>query len=624
MLSILLSLSIAVHSPPGGGLAGVESPAPSPAGPVAALPRSARRVEIVSLLLAPGVADLAQLRELSGGSPAAQALDGLLFVRMNRLGVYDLRVPEGSAATLRAARLGELPGVEWAIAPGLGEWLESPDDPSYALQWQLSNNGGAGALAGADVGAELAWDVSTGDPSVLVAILDSGVEITHADLAANIWHNPADPPNGLDDDGNGLVDDTDGWDFFNDDGDVTGPVSHGTRVAGMVGARANDGAGVAGLAGGWGTAPGCRLLCVGVGDSFPDGSVVDDGILYAVDHGARVISLSLSLAGNPAIDLALDDAAANGVLVVCAAGNSGSSVTYPASHPGVFAIAATSDDDTVPSFSSRGPEVDLAAPGDLIVTTDAGGGVATATGTSFSSPLVSAAAGLLFSHMPSLTADDAKAILIASALDIELPGDDIRSGAGRLDAGAALALLEASDCNGNGLYDPSEIAAGTALDENDDGVPDLCELGTPFCFGDGTLSVACPCSNAGPLGTGCANSTGTGARLIASGSASLEMDDFCLHVSGARGGQPGLFLQGLSSVALPFKDGVLCAGNPTERLEVIFLETDGSGSSISDLPLAGQVTSGQTVHYQFWYRDPVISVCGTGSNFSSAFTVEWI
>ena len=148
-------------------------------------------------------------------------------------------------------------------------------------------------------------------------------------------------------------------------------------------------------------------------------------------------------------------------------------------------------------------------------------------------------------------------------------------------------------------------------------------VGQPFCFGDGSAST-CPCANFGAAGEGCANSTGSGAILGTSGSSLVAADNLQLIATQARPNTTGLFIQGTSPISLPFKDGLLCAGNPTERLEIIFLAADGTGSSVSELPLAGGVSSGQTVHYQFWYRDPVSSVCGTGSNFSSAFTVEWL
>ncbi|MCA8978810.1 MAG: VCBS repeat-containing protein [Planctomycetes bacterium] len=150
-------------------------------------------------------------------------------------------------------------------------------------------------------------------------------------------------------------------------------------------------------------------------------------------------------------------------------------------------------------------------------------------------------------------------------------------------------------------------------------------LGTTTCFGDSTFG-ACPCLNHSALGAGegCLNSSGLGARLSASGSASVAADDLVLHADQARAGQPGLFLQGAVQIALPFKDGLLCVGNPTERLEVVFLDGAGAGQSAQSIVTNGVVSPGQTRTYQLWFRDGGgLSVCGAGSNFSQALNIVW-
>ena len=196
-------------------------------------------------------------------------------------------------------------------------------DPQLANQWALQGDGPMGAAS--------AWTQITGG-DVTVAVVDTGVDLAHRDLAPNLWTNPGEVPgNGVDDDGDGIVDDVHGADFVNGDGDPSDDNGHGTHVAGIVAARGNNGVGVAGLA--WRA----RIMAVKVlgADASGDMATVAAGVRYAVAHGARVINLSLT-GPSPGPDLAaaVDAAAAANVLVVAAAGNAHTDDDVVASLPG--------------------------------------------------------------------------------------------------------------------------------------------------------------------------------------------------------------------------------------------------------------------------------------------------
>jgi hypothetical protein len=150
------------------------------------------------------------------------------------------------------------------------------------------------------------------------------------------------------------------------------------------------------------------------------------------------------------------------------------------------------------------------------------------------------------------------------------------------------------------------------------------EPAVALCFGDGSDGMGCPCGNLGAAGEGCANSTGSGAVLTATGTNVHANDDLVLHVAGARPNQPGMAIQGGALSPIAFRDGILCLGTPTERLEVISLDATGAAeTSLSIVTQGGIPGPGTTAFYQVWYRDPVLSVCGLGSNLSQALRVDW-
>ena len=400
---------------------------------------------VITVKLAPGTSRGAEeaLHEDLGGEVLRRAITGFIDVEIDAgRDVFE---------ALDAYLASEL--VEIAEPNTFGEYTIIPDDPSYGTQYQYPITD-----------AEEAWDVTTGDPVAVVAILDSGTEFTHVDLGTgadayqNIWLNDgedawADPTNpatgnGIDDDGNGYVDDWKGYDFANNNNDGSGPFFHGTAVAGCTGAKTNNGTGVAGMAGGW-NGPGARLMVGGVGDAAPNGAVLDDAILYAGENGAQVVQMSLSVGPSAAIDAAIQMVYdVYNMTLICSSGNGGTdTVGYPSSNPNVIAVGATDAADLRAGFSQHGPDLEVSAPGVNIFTTDLNNGYLTTGGTSFSSPLTSGVVALMISVNPSLTNAEIRQILHDTADKVgpydynwnaSMPGHSFELGYGRINAEAAV------------------------------------------------------------------------------------------------------------------------------------------------------------------------------------------
>ena len=383
---------------------------------------------------------------LTSGAPDVQhILDGLegdlagaRLIRSNRLGFHDLEVPEGRDVMEFVNALRAEGCFALVEENTIGRYVGgTPNDPLFGDQWNLENTGQLGGVPGADVNALNAWLIQDGDPSIVVAVADSGTDWTHEDLAGNMWGNTDEVVNGLDSDGNGYVDDIRGWDFDGMDNDPNGAFWHGTSVASVVASQGNN-VGLIGLAGGAHDGAGVSVMALNVGSFFPIGDVLDDAILYALDNGAHIITMSLSVGTSSAIDAAVAAAFAGGVFIDCAAGNGGFGVSYPALLPEVVAVASTIRNDATSPFSNAGPEVEVAAPGEDVWMADLGGGYHTNSGTSFSSPHVAALAGLLLSEDPTLTNQQVRQIIVSSADDVDAPGNDFNTGSGRINAHEAL------------------------------------------------------------------------------------------------------------------------------------------------------------------------------------------
>jgi subtilisin family serine protease len=291
-------------------------------------------------------------------------------------------------------------------------------DPLSARQWALRGDGPMGVAS--------AWRQTTGG-GVTVAILDSGADLTHPDIAPNLWSDPQAGPG------------VHGYNVLTGDGDVGDDNGHGTHVAGIVGALGGN------HIGGTGVAWHVRLMIVKVLDAQGQGTTggIAEGIAYAVDHGARIINLSLT-GPNPAADLedAIRYAQDHGVLVVAAVGNGGADLTstpeYPASLPedNVIGVASTTPPGGLSLSSDFGPGADVAAPGDNILSTAAGGGYEWRTGTSMAAAQVSGALALLAAARPDLSGPQLRDALYAGVRHTGLPLQ-----AGRIDIGASLRTL---------------------------------------------------------------------------------------------------------------------------------------------------------------------------------------
>jgi hypothetical protein len=359
------------------------------------------------------------------------------------------------------------PGPNDPLLTGRGAAAPTRDD-----QWGIRRVGFA-------AGAESAWARLPARPAaVVVAIVDTGLDWNHADLAwESLWRNPDEvPDNGLDDDANGYVDDIIGWDFVGDSNRPWDHDGHGTFVAGIVGASADNGIGIAGIA------PNAKLMVLKALNNFGHSrrSFIAKAVKYAADNGAKVVNISAGGKGVTDIERdAIAYAHARGVVVVVAAGNEATDVAEYglAGDRHAITVAASDFDDRHALFSNYGREIDVTAPGVDIVSlrarrTDTMLGIKDVaytpgaafvgadrryyrvSGTSFAAPIVTGIASLLVGIAPTLGPDDVRRLLRQSARDIESPGVDQVTGYGIVDAIAAIDLLETTP----GRFVDAEIA----------------------------------------------------------------------------------------------------------------------------------------------------------------------
>jgi subtilisin family serine protease len=414
-----------------------------------------------------------------------------------------------------------------------------PNDPFFlngattvaeALQSPRVNNAQWGILS---TGVTAAWDATTGTPNVVVAVIDTGISFAHEDLKNRVWINTDEVAgNSLDDDGNGFVDDVNGYDFqtynINDQtgGDpdpedtASGAESHGTACSSIIAGQSNNGVGLAGIAGGKTPGDGARIMVLRVGtrNVIPLSAEIA-ALDYAHDNGAHVISMSFGgvTGGQPeedAVDRAWDNG--NGALVLAAAGNgdigNGPLIDLPAGFDNCVCVGATTIFSSWPvttsttlvgeekaDFSKTGPEMDIAAPGVHIISAASGTNsymntpFSQFTGTSAATPVVAGLAALLFSAKPTLTALQARDIIYNTADDLGPAGADTSFGVGRIDMAAALLIVDGGkegDTNGDGVVDNNDVQPivdnfgaqtgdpgySAAIDANGDGIIDELDL----------------------------------------------------------------------------------------------------------------------------------------------------
>ncbi len=384
----------------------------------------------------------------------AERSDATIRKRMSAPGLYLVAftadhadaLPEKKRAFLRHTTVVAFAEPDYVVHTQQTE----PNDPRFPDLWGLHNTGQTGGTPGADIHALDAWSVGSGMGQVVVAVLDTGIDYTHEDLAENIWVNPLEiPGNNFDDDGNGYVDDIRGWNFFGGNNDPFDDNRHGSHVAGTVAAVGDNAIGVVGV--NW-RAQLMPLKFLGPSGSGFNSDAIE-ALYYVVGLKQRGIPIRVTCnswgggAFSEAMQAAIQANADEDILFVAAAGNQGRNTDntphYPASYPvdNIISVAATTHNDGLASFSNRGAEtVALGAPGVRILSTVPGNGYAEFSGTSMATPHVAGAAALIFDLNPSATYAEVRDILLETVDPLPALADVTLSG-GRLNAYTAMLQL---------------------------------------------------------------------------------------------------------------------------------------------------------------------------------------
>ena len=343
---------------------------------------------------------LVKFRDRAAAAAAHARIGATPGEELTQIGVTLVKLPAGLAPERAAALYAELPGVEFAEPNWISRAVHLPNDPSWPSQY-----------GPVKIRCEQAWDMQKGDANVVIAIVDTGIDKNHGDLAAKLVA---------------------GYDFVSNDTDPDDNNGHGTHCAGIAAAITDNALGVAGVA------SNCSLMGVKVLNSFGSGTNSDiaAGINWAADNGAHVVSLSLGGSSkSTTLESAVNYAWNKGVIVIAAAGNNGNTTKfYPAAYGNCIAVASTDQNDNRSSFSTYGSWVDVAAPGSSIYSTYDGNTYATLSGTSMACPHVAGLAGLIRSHVgPYATATEIRE-------RIQFTGDNVGTfiSSGRVNAENAL------------------------------------------------------------------------------------------------------------------------------------------------------------------------------------------
>ncbi|MDD2983860.1 MAG: S8 family serine peptidase [Crocinitomicaceae bacterium] len=381
-----------------------------------------------------------------------ESTHNLSFLRKNIFGwvYYSVELNSNNLFT-QANLLLQSSIVEKIEITSFGEYLMTPNDPSYGQQWYLDK-----------IRLPEAWEINAGSEDITVAVIDGGLDWRINDLGIgndqyqNIylnngedeWTNVNNPATGdsIDSDSNGFMDDWKGYDFGMPSNSTLTTNYHGTRVASIISSKSNNTYGIAGVAGGW-NSPGCKILGISINNinNLPDQSLLADAITYAVDQGAKVINISVGV--QPAIDIntAIDYAYENGVIIVAASGNENhaNAVVYPANHPKIIGVGSSNELDFKANHSNYGSLLDIVAPGEGILTIDPFNTIQAFNATSFASPIAAGVVALMLSENPCLKTQMIHEILKATAVksggynydwNYLKPGHSKEMGYGRIDA----------------------------------------------------------------------------------------------------------------------------------------------------------------------------------------------